>query len=94
MFNWEWLDKAIETLGAAGLKVILCTPTATPPKWLVDSMPDMLGVDAQGQKQGFGSRRHYSFSHDGFCAEATRIVTAFAERYGNHPAMSWLANRQ
>lgn len=87
IFNWDWLDKAVETLGAAGLKVILCTPTATPPKWLVDSMPDMLGVDAQGQKRGFGSRRHYSFSHEGFCAEAARIVTAFAERYGNHPAI-------
>ena len=29
-FEWDWLDRAIETLGAAGLKVILGTPTATP----------------------------------------------------------------
>ena len=28
-FEWDWLDQAIETLGAAGLKVILGTPTAT-----------------------------------------------------------------
>ena len=30
-FDWGWMDRAIETLGAAGLKVILGTPTATPP---------------------------------------------------------------
>ena len=40
-YDWGWLDRAIDTLAAAGLKVILGTPTATPPKWLVDQMPDM-----------------------------------------------------
>ena len=41
-FDWAWLDDAIEILADAGLKVILCTPTATPPKWLVDELPDMI----------------------------------------------------
>ena len=41
-FDWAWLDRAVETLAAAGLKIIMCTPTATPPKWLVDKHPDML----------------------------------------------------
>ena len=44
-----WLDRAIETLGRAGLKVVLGTPTATPPRWMVDKHPDMLPVDAQGK---------------------------------------------
>jgi hypothetical protein len=35
-YDWDWLDRAIETLAGAGIKVILGTPTATPPKWLVD----------------------------------------------------------
>ena len=41
-FDWEWLDRAIEILGKAGLRVVLCTPTATPPKWLIDRNPDIL----------------------------------------------------
>ena len=28
-FDWGWLDRAIETLGGAGLKIVLGTPTAT-----------------------------------------------------------------
>ena len=87
-YEWDWLDRAIETLSAAGLKVILGTPTATPPKWLVDKMPDMVAIDEQGRPRGFGSRRHYCFSHQGYRAECRRIVTALAERYGAHPAIA------
>lgn len=32
VLTWDWLDRAIETLGSAGLKVVLGTPTATPPR--------------------------------------------------------------
>ncbi|WP_419906325.1 beta-galactosidase [Hoeflea sp.] len=84
----EWLERAVEVLSEAGLKVILGTPTATPPKWLVDEMPDMLPVDREGKILGFGSRRHYCFSHPGYRHECMRIVRALAERLGKHPAVA------
>jgi beta-galactosidase len=84
-YDWGWLDRAIETLHAAGLQVILGTPTATPPKWLVDQMPDMIAIDQQGRPRGFGSRRHYCFSHEGYRVECARIVTALAQRYASTP---------
>ena len=86
-YDWAWLDRAIDTLHDAGLQIILGTPTATPPKWLVDQMPDMVAIDDRGRPRGFGSRRHYCFSHEGYQAECRRIVTALAERYGAHPAI-------
>ncbi|MEL6617625.1 MAG: beta-galactosidase [Pseudomonadota bacterium] len=84
-YHWDWLDRAIETLGQAGLRVVLGTPTATPPAWVLDKLPDMLAVDAEGRPRGFGSRRHYCFSHEGYRRECARIVTAMAERYGRNP---------
>ena len=83
--RWDWLDRAIEVLGQAGLKVVLGTPTATPPRWVVDKHPDMLAVDAEGRPRKFGSRRHYCFSHTGYLDECRRIVTLMAERYGRNP---------
>ncbi|WP_420396803.1 beta-galactosidase [Nioella sp.] len=83
--QFEWLDRAIETLGGAGLKVVLGTPTATPPRWMLDKHPDMLAVDAEGRTRGFGSRRHYCFSHDGYREESARITRLLAERYGRNP---------
>lgn len=86
--EWSWLDRAIDALGAAGLKVVMCTPTATPPKWLVDANPDMLAVDARGALRRFGSRRHYCFSSMSYRHESARITRAVAERYGKHPAVA------
>ena len=85
VYDFSWLDRAIETLGGVGLKIILCTPTATPPKWLVDKMPDMLAVDEDGQTRHYGSRRHYSFSHQGYIKECERITEQLARRYGTNP---------
>ena len=83
-FNWGWLDRAIETLGAAGLKVVLGTPTCTPPKWLVDECPEMIPYDEQGRPRGFGSRRHYTFSSKAYVAESRRIVEILVQRYGKN----------
>lgn len=84
-FTWDWLDKAIEVLGGAGLKIILGTPTATPPKWVLTKYPDMIAVDENGNPRKFGSRRHYCFSHLDYRKEAAKIAGAFAKRYGNNP---------
>ncbi|WP_296679932.1 beta-galactosidase [Novosphingobium sp.] len=94
-FDWGWLDRAIAVLHAAGLGVILGTPTATPPKWLVDTMPDMVALDADGHPRGFGSRRHYCFSHAPYRDEAVRITRAVAERYGQNPAVvAWQTDNE
>jgi beta-galactosidase len=87
-YDWAWLDRAIATLGQHGLKVVLGTPTATPPRWMIDRHPDMLALDKDGRPRGFGSRRHYCFSHPGYRSECARIVGAMAERYGRNPAVA------
>jgi beta-galactosidase len=94
-FVWDWLDRAVDTLYRHGLGIIIGTPTATPPKWLVDQMPDMLAIDEQGRTRKFGSRRHYCFSHMGYRQAASRIVAAMAERYGSHPAIvAWQTDNE
>jgi beta-galactosidase len=87
-FDWGWLDRAIDALGRAGLKVVLGTPTSAPPKWLVDRHPEILPVGRDGRRRGFGSRRHCSLSSAIFRSEAERIVEAIARRYGQHPALA------
>ncbi|MDG4647166.1 beta-galactosidase [Roseibacterium sp. SDUM158017] len=94
-FDWGWMDRAFEVLAGAGLKIVLGTPTATPPRWMLDRHPDMLAHDAEGRPRGFGSRRHYCFSHDGYRAEAVRITEALAVRYGRHPALgAWQTDNE
>ncbi len=94
-YDWDWLDRAIESLAKGGLKIILGTPTATPPKWLVDSMPDMIAIDEKGNPRKFGSRRQYCFSHMPYRQECARITQIMAMRYGNHDAiMGWQTDNE
>ncbi len=91
----DWLDRAIEVLGEAGLKVILGTPTATPPRWMATKYPDMFACDAQGNPRGFGSRRHYCFSHEGYRSESRRITEILAKRYGkNRHIAAWQTDNE
>ena len=86
-FAWDWLDEAIATLAAAGLEVVLGTPTAAPPAWLTHDYPDVLPVDAQGRTRNSGTRRHYCPTSPTYRRHSERIVRAMAERYGRHPAV-------
>ncbi len=94
-FKWDWLDKAIDVLASAGLQITMSTPTATPPKWLVDETPDMLAYTADGQPRRFGSRRHYCFSSQTYRAESRRITEAVLKRYVANPAItSWQTDNE
>ncbi len=84
-FEWGWLDDVIGILGEAGLRVMMSTPTASPPKWLIDEYPEILPVGPDGRVRGFGSRRHYCFSSDVYLEESKRIATEYARRYGQIP---------
>lgn len=94
-FVWEWLDEAVATLANAGLKLVLGTPTASPPKWLIDAHPDVLPVRADGTRWNFGSRRHYDVCSEIYRRECLRIVSAMAERYGRHASIiAWQTDNE
>lgn len=87
ILNWEWLDAIMELMNKYDLKVILGTPTATPPVWMIRKYPEILAYDRDGRPREFGSRRHYCFSSEIYLRECERIVTLMAKRYGQHPCL-------
>jgi beta-galactosidase len=94
-YCFDWIERAIDTLHAEGLRVVLGTPTAAPPRWLVDIMPDMVALDASGRPRRFGSRRHYCFSHLGYAHECERIVVELAKAFGTHPGVvAWQVDNE
>ncbi|MGA7779454.1 MAG: beta-galactosidase [Paraburkholderia sp.] len=94
-YEWAWLDTAIETLAKHGLKVILGTPTATPPRWLVGLHPEILPVTKDGVTMQFGSRRHYDISSEVYREYCARIVKQMVQRYGKHPAViAWQTDNE
>ena len=83
----DWLADAVEMARARDLDVILCTPTAAPPVWLIDQFPDVLPVNEYGQRGRFGGRRHYTPVSPSLREATVRIVTALAERFAGDPSV-------
>jgi len=82
-FDFAWLDKAVELAAKNNLKVILCTPSATPPVWLTRKYPEILVEMASGLKGQHGTREHYSWSSAKYRELTTRVVEAMAKHYAN-----------
>ncbi len=86
-FHFESLDRAISVLAAEGIDVILGTPTAAPPAWIIEQNPEIQPMDARGQTRFFGSRHHDCQSNPVYREHIRRYVTAFAAHYANNPAV-------
>ncbi|HKL98737.1 MAG TPA: beta-galactosidase [Mobilitalea sp.] len=86
-YEFGWLDEAMDFFGGYGIKIVLCTPSATPPKWMADQHPEIYQDDIHGDPKVFGTRKHYCFNSS-YYREKTRILAEkIAERYANHPAL-------
>ena len=84
VYDFTSLDKAIETFGEFGLKVIIGTPTACPPAWLTLKYPQSLRSDEAGIKMKPQSRRHADCNNDDYRRLSMNITKELAKRYGKH----------
>lgn len=89
-YDFEWLDKAVSLAEKYGLKVIMCTPTPTPPVWLSKNYPDILTQRDNGVAIQHGRRQHASWSSDRYGQYVQKIVSKMAEHYGqNSTIIGW-----
>ena len=89
-FEFSWLDRAIELLAAHGMRVVLGTPTASPPPWLMAELGDAYRVDQDGQRATYGNRREYCPAHPGYRERSRVVVAALAEHYAQSPhVVAW-----
>lgn len=90
VYAWDWLDTCLTMAAQLNLEVILCTPTAAPPIWLVEAHPEILPVDDEGHRMVFGKRQHRCYHAPSYLEQARKLVLAMAERYGQHPqVVAW-----
>ncbi|KQW47532.1 beta-galactosidase [Nocardioides sp. Root1257] len=86
-YDFAWLDRVLDRLGAAGVGVDLATATASPPPWLAHRHPEVLPVTADGTTLWPGGRQAFCPSSPVYREHALRLCRAMAERYAGHPAL-------
>jgi beta-galactosidase len=81
-FEFGWLHRAIQILHKHNIGVILGTPSAAPPPWLSAKYPDILEVNAQGQRLRPGGRRFTCPSNPVYRKLSLAIATQMAKKFG------------
>ena len=80
-YDWDWLDKILQIMANVGLEVVLSTPTAVPPVWLLHQNPDILSVNAIGIRNKIGGQGSFCYYHPLLLERARSIVSAMIDRY-------------
>ncbi len=94
-YDFGWLDRAIHLLGEHGIDVVLGTPTAIPPDWLIARHPDVLPQDEKGIVRSEGTRRHYRFGSATYRAFCARIARIMASHYADNPhVIGWQTDNE
>ena len=86
-FDFTWLDRAISVLAEYQIEVILGTPTASPPPWLMAKQADLFMVNQDGQRLTYGMRREYCPNNPLYHRHTDQIVTQMATHYASYPAV-------
>lgn len=83
-FTLDWLHRLVRKMEVAGINVMLCTPTATPPAWLTQQYPDVRLELVDGRRMEHGTRRHYCPTNQIFRHFSRRITFQLSQEFGNY----------
>ena len=95
VFDFDLFDRAIAVLARYGIETIMCTPTATPPRWLTASYPEVLRVNGNGRAWSHGQRQHADTTSRVYRQHSRRITQAMAEHYRDNPhVIGWQTDNE
>ncbi len=84
-FTFAFFDEFMDLALAEGMKVVFCTPTATPPAWMSHKYPEILNADLDGNLIYHGLRRQYNLNSPIYRKFVTRICEKLGEHYSKYP---------
>lgn len=80
-YDFSFLLKAVQAAERMGLDVILGTPTAAPPKWLIDRYPEVLCHTEDGKVLHHGSRQHHNHTSEVYLRCCAAITEAMLQAF-------------
>lgn len=82
-YDFRWLHRVVDELGANGIKTVMGTPTATPPVWLIKNHPEVAVLNSAGVRTNHGGRRHCCSNVPAYLEASDNIVNALAREFGS-----------
>jgi beta-galactosidase len=86
-FEYAWMDRVVDAMGKAGIKVIMGTPTYSIPTWMAQAHPEILARPLGGEFVGYGMRQNMDYDNPKFRFYAGRVITNLVSHYKNNSAV-------
>jgi beta-galactosidase len=86
-FEYEWMDKVVRKLHAAGIRVILGTPTYSIPAWMYKKHPEMVVTWMGGRYAYYGLRQNTDLMNAQYRFYCERVIRKILEHYKDNPAI-------
>ena len=84
-FDFSLFLDVVRKMAENDIDVIMCTPSATPPKWLTDKYEETLMMHDNGKRKQFGARCHPCKTSPIMREKNRIIVTEMAKAFANEP---------
>ena len=86
-FEFAWMDRVVQKLHAAGIRIILGTPTYSIPAWLYKEHPEIVVTRLGGQYLYYGLRQNTDLANPTYRFYCERVSRKILEHYKNNPAI-------
>jgi beta-galactosidase len=93
-FEYAWMDRVVDAMGKAGIKVILGTPTYSVPAWMAHQHPEILTEQLSANHLGgpstqspYGMRQNMDTDSPAYRFYAERLIRHIVAHYKDNPTV-------
>jgi len=86
-FEFAWMERVLDRMHQAGIKVILGTPTYSIPPWLYRKHPEILVTHLDGKPATYGIRQNMDIAHPVYRYYSERVIREILKHFKDHPAV-------
>jgi len=86
-FAFAWMDRVVDKLHAAGIRIIMGTPTYSIPAWMYKEHPEIVVTRLGGQNLYYGLRQNTDLLNPTYRFYCERVIRKILEHYRSNPAI-------
>lgn len=87
VYELDWMQRVLDKMHEAGIKVVFGTPTYSIPAWLAHKHPEVLAEHTRGGKAYYGARQNMDITNPTYKFYCEKIIRKLMERFAKHPAV-------
>ena len=86
-YDFDWLEKVMDTLYENGIYTVLATPSGSKPLWMSEKYPEIRRVTHSLHRDPSGGRHNHCYTSPVYREKVRLMNTALAQRFSKHPGV-------